>query len=54
MAKKRKQDMSYGERLLHIPNPMHLEACKKGARIYKNRKKYTRKGKDRYDYRKDI
>lgn len=43
----------YPEMLLHIPNPLHLEACKKGGRIYRNRKKYTRKGKDRFDFRKE-
>lgn len=51
--KKKKEEMTYAERLLHIPNPMHLEACKAGGRIYRDRTKYTRKGKDRWDARKE-
>lgn len=35
----------YGKMLLHIPNPMHLEACKQGSKIYRNRKVYNRKEK---------
>lgn len=50
--KKKKKEMNYGQLLLHIPNPMHLEACKKGSNIYKNRKKYSRKGKNKYHYQK--
>lgn len=43
--KKKKKKMTYAEMLLHIPNPQHLEACKKGGRIYKNKRTYTRKTK---------
>ncbi len=41
------------KRLSHLPNPMHLEACKKGGRIHRSKKTYTRKGKKRFDYRKE-
>lgn len=44
----------YAELLLHVPNPLHLEACKNGSRVYRNKKKYRRKGKDRFDYRKEL
>ena len=27
----------------HLPNKMHLDACQQGSRVYRNRKKYTRK-----------
>lgn len=50
--KKKKEHMTYAEKLLHIANPMHLEACKSGGRVYKNRKKYSRKAKHKYDYKK--
>lgn len=46
MKKKNKlQKLSYAETLLHISNPMHLEACKKGGSIQKSMKTYTRKTK---------
>lgn len=41
---------SYAEMLLHIPNPMHLEACKRGGRIHNNKKAYTRKEKHKQRY----
>lgn len=41
------------KRLCHLPNPMHLEACKKGGKIHRSKKTYTRKGKKRFDYRKE-
>lgn len=50
MSKKKKENLSYAERLLHIPNPMHLEACKRGGNVYRNRKVYTRKTKFKKDY----
>ena len=53
MAKKSKnkiEKMSYAEWLLHIPNPMHLEACKRGGNVYRNKKKYTRKEKYKSKY----
>lgn len=52
--KNKTKKMSYAERLLHVPNPMHLAACKEGARVYRNKKKYTRKGKEKYNYKKDT
>lgn len=41
------------KRLCHLPSPMHLEACKKGGTIYRSKKTYTRKGKSRFDARKE-
>lgn len=52
--RKKKNEMSYAETLLHIPNPMHLAACKEGGRVFRDRSKYTRKGKSKYDFRKDL
>lgn len=49
---KKKEKMTAEQRLVHLPNPMHFSACLEGGRIYKNRKKYTRKGKARFDPRK--
>ncbi len=51
MAKKKKVKVqTQGEMLLHIPNLMHLEACKKGGRIFKDKSKYTRKTKHKKGY----
>ena len=53
MAKKKQVKLkSQQEMLLHIPNPMHLEACKKGGRIFRDKSKYTRKSKhkNKVDY----
>ena len=36
---------------LHIPNKMHLDACIQGGNVYRNKKKYTRKGKEKFNYR---
>ena len=45
-------EASTPEHVCHLPNKMHLQACIEGARVQRNRKKYTRKGKDRFDARK--
>lgn len=50
--KSQKITISITDRLMHIPNPMHLDACKQGSRITRNKKKYTRKGKQKFDLRK--
>lgn len=42
---KSKKYLTQGEMLLHISNPMHLEACKMGGRVFRDRSKYTRKAK---------
>lgn len=59
MAKKKmsskarqKAKMTQQQRMVFLPNPMHLSACQEGAKVYRNRKKYTRKGKERFDARK--
>ncbi|WP_373211155.1 hypothetical protein [Holdemanella biformis] len=44
----------YEVRRLRIPNFMHLDACIQGGNIYKNKKKYTRKGKRKFDYKKEL
>jgi hypothetical protein len=36
---------------MSAPNKVHLEACKRGATITRNRKKYTRKSKHKKDWR---
>lgn len=46
--KNRRMNMSLEERLIHSPNPMHLSACMEGCKVFRNRKKYTRKGKEKY------
>lgn len=50
---KKNKKMTPEQRLVHLPNPMHLDACKQGGNIYKDKTKYTRKGKSRFDYRKE-
>lgn len=55
MAKKKKNkrsQMTAEQRLIHSPSPMHLDACQQGGRVFRNKKKYTRKGKERFDPRK--
>ena len=42
--KKSKQPAQVAQSL-RIGNPMHLAACQQGARLQKNKKKYTRKEK---------
>ena len=37
-----------------LPNPMHLDACRKGGRIYRNKKKYTRKEKYKSKYEREY
>lgn len=44
----------YEVRGLRIPNFMHLDACIQGGNIYKNKKKYTRNGKRKFDYKKEL
>lgn len=50
----KKQTYKFEERSLKLPNPMHLDACRQGGNIYRNKKKYTRKGKGKFDYRKEA
>lgn len=50
---KKNANMSQEQRRVHLPNPMHLQACIEGGRIYRNKKKYTRKGKSKYNPYKD-
>ena len=47
MSRKREK-MTQEQRLIHSSSPIHLEACKQGSRVYRNKKKYTRKGKSRF------
>lgn len=47
---KTKKQRTQAEMLLRIPNPMHLEACKRGGRVHKNKKAYTRKCKHKESY----
>lgn len=49
-----KQTYRFEERSLKLPNPMHLDACRQGGNIYRNKKKYTRKGKAKFDYKKEV
>lgn len=49
---KRRNKMTMEQRLVHSPSPLHLQACMEGSRTFRNRKKYTRKGKERFDARK--
>ena len=44
----------FEERSLRIPNFMHLDTCIQGGNVYKNKKKYSRKGKSKFDYRKEL
>lgn len=37
-----------------LPNPMHLDACRQGGRIFRNKKKYTRKEKYKSKYEKEY
>ncbi len=48
----KQQAYRFEQRSLKLPNPMHLDACRQGGNIYRNKKKYTRKGKEKFDYRK--
>ncbi len=52
--KMKKHVYRYEVRGLRIPNFMHLDACIQGGNIYKNKKKYTRKGKRKFDYKKEL
>lgn len=54
MKKNKKKNMTQEQRLAHLPNPMHLDACIQGGNVYRNKKKYTRKGKDRFDLKKET
>lgn len=45
-------EASTPEHMCHLPNKIHLQAYINGARVQRNRKKYTRKGKGRFDARK--
>lgn len=50
----KKKTYRFEERSLKLPNLYHLDACRQGGNIYRNKKKYTRKGKSRFDYRKEY
>lgn len=51
MSRNRK-GMTPEQKLVHSPSKLHLTACQEGSRTFRNRKKYTRKGKERFDARK--
>lgn len=51
MSRNRKE-MTPEQKLVHSPSKLHLTACMEGSRTFRNRKKYTRKGKERFDARK--
>lgn len=53
MSRKREK-LSPEKRLIYSPSPMHLDACRQGGRIFKNKKKYSRKGKSRFDLKKET
>lgn len=40
----KKKTQTFEQRRIHLPNPMHLDACIQGSRVYRNKKKNTRKG----------
>ena len=46
---KKKKEMTQEQRLCHLPNYLHLDACRQGGRVFRNKKKYTRKGKSRFN-----
>lgn len=52
MSKKKKSKMTMEQRMVHAPSPLHLDACRQGSRTFRNKKKYTRKWKERFDARK--
>lgn len=37
-----------------LPNSMHLDACRQGGRIFRNKKKYTRKEKHKLKYEREY
>ena len=37
-----------------LPNPMHLDACRQGGRIFRSKKKYTRKEKYKSKYEREY
>ena len=38
------------QKLIHSPNPTHVANFLQGGKVYKNKKKYTRKEKHRKGY----
>lgn len=50
----KKKKMTQEQRLCHLPNELHLAACIKGGNVYRNRKKYTRKGKAKFNLSKYV
>lgn len=51
--KNKRATMTAEQRLIHSPSPMHLDACIQGSRVFRDKTKYTRKGKSKYDYRRE-
>lgn len=50
----KEETYDFAKRGTHLPNKMHLDACQQGSRVYRNRKKYTRKGKCRFSASKEL
>ena len=40
---KKRTPTEKAKELAHLPNPWHLDACKQGGRVFKNKKKYRNK-----------
>lgn len=51
---KKKKEMTQEQRLCHLPNYLHLDACRQGGRVFRNKKKYTRKGKSRFNAQSNM
>lgn len=54
MSKKKKKNMKMEQRLCHLPNHMHLDACIQGGNIYRDRTVYSRKGKEKFNLKKEL
>lgn len=52
--KNKRASMTAEQRLIHSPSPLHLDACIQGGRVFRDKTKYTRKGKSKFDVRKEY
>lgn len=43
-----KEEMNH--KMVHSPNPMHVQNMMQGGKVHRNKKKYTRKEKHRKNY----
>ena len=43
--KSKRDKMSFEQRMIHLPSPMHLAACQVGGKVHKSKKDYNRKDK---------